>query len=310
MAIMAGAYVYKFVSENDLPAEKWFMFIRIAVIAQIASAIPQLWEVSTVAWALSHFTNVQEKLPGHLVGTLGNRNYLAAFIAFSVPMFAGWKTIDIKGHKISPALVGIFVFLGFCLSPGTLAAIIGMGFFLTHGKKLWKRLVAMSIASKIAIIFAVCYVYTTGNHLNEFQALPGQLSEFLSTGKITTDPFQGDVGRFAMWMMAISKLSAHWAMMVFGYGPGAYWGREYPIHGEYVSVLFQYGLIGLVIVLGYICSTGKFLLKNGDKILATSFLIICLDCIGNFPMQIATTAFLIIIILGLIERERLKCQII
>ena len=39
-------------------------------------------------------------------------------------------------------------------------------------------------------------------------------------------------------------------------------------------------------------------------VLLTSFLIICLDMIGNFPAEIASTAFMIIIVCGLIERER------
>jgi O-antigen ligase len=171
----------------------------------------------------------------------------------------------------------------------------------------WKRIFSLSIAMKAAVAFAACYVLTTGYHLNEFQALPGQLKEFLTTGNVTTDPFQGDIGRFAMWMTATSKILQSWNLAIFGYGPGSYWGRSYPIHGEYFSVLFQYGFVGLFIVLGYMVHTWKFLLKRKELILfATSFLIINLDCVGNFPMQIASTGFMILIVLGLIERERLK----
>jgi len=307
MAIMAGSFVYKFISESELPTEKWFMVLRIAVILQILLAIPNIWGHSTVATMLSWFTPVMEKLPGHVVGTLGNRNYLAAFIAVSLPAFIGWRTFKIRGISVNPAIIVIFIFLGFCLSPGTLAAIIGMGFYLSRNMSFWKRMVAISVSMKVAVAFAAAYILTTGYHVNEFQALPAQLKEFFSTGRITVDYFENDVGRFAMWMMAVSKIIHHWVTLIFGSGPGAFWGRNYPIHGEYISILFQYGLIGLAIVGGYIVHTWRFLIGRKElTLLATSFFILLLDCVGNFPLQIATTSFMILIILGLIERERLK----
>ena len=44
-------------------------------------------------------------------------------------------------------------------------------------------------------------------------------------------------------------------------------------------------------------------MKEKNLILRASFLIICLDMIGNFPLEIASTAFMIVIIAGLIERR-------
>ncbi len=306
LSITAGAIIFKFISESKLSTEKWAMFIRIAVIVQILLSIPQPFGFNPTMMMLGLFTSVVEKLPGHLVGTLGNRNYLAAFIAISIPFFIGWRTFKIKGISVNPAIICIMIFLGFCLSPGTLAAIIGLGFLFSFNLPILKRLVALSAAMKVAVIFAVCYVFYTGNHLNEFTDLPRQLKEFLTTGNITVDPFQADVGRFAMWMMAISHLLKSWVFMVFGFGPSSFWGREYPIHGEYVSIWFQYGLIGLALMLGYIVTTYRFLAARKELLLLTSLVILCLDMVGNFPMEIATTAFLAIILAGLIERKRLK----
>ncbi|HOX60357.1 MAG TPA: hypothetical protein PLC99_26075, partial [Verrucomicrobiota bacterium] len=67
-----------------------------------------------------------------------------------------------------------------------------------------------------------------------------------------------------------------------------------------------YGLIGLVILMGYIVSTWRFLAQHGDRVMIGMFTAICLDMVGNFPLQIATTAAMICVICGLIERERLK----
>ena len=304
LALMAGAIVFKFVSEGNIPDEKWFTVIRIAVILQILLSLPQPFGWNPFADFMALFIKVRENLPGHLVGSLGNRNYLAAFIAISIPCFVGWRTFKIGRISINPAIIGIFVFLGFCLSPGTLAAIIGMAFLLSYNLSPMKRLISMSAAMKVAVAFTACYVLITGNHLNEFTALPGQLHEFLTTGKFTVDPFKSDVGRFAMWMMALSQLITGWFFMIFGFGPGAFWGREYSMHGQYISVWFQFGLVGLGLMAGYIYTTIRFLAKRKSLILLTSFVIICLDMIGNFPVEIASTAFLIIVICGLIERER------
>lgn len=303
LALMSGAILFKFVSEGNMPNEKWFMFIRIAVILQILISIPQPFGFNPFSDLLSLFIKVRENLPGHLVGSLGNRNYLAAFIAISIPCFIGWRTFKIKGISINPALIAIFIFLGFCLSPGTLAAIIGMGFFLSYNMSPLKRIIALSAAVKVAVIFTACYVLITGNHLNEFTELPGQLKEFVTTGKFTVDPFKFDIGRFAMWLMVLSQLITGWFFMIFGFGPGAFWGREYSMHGQYISVWFQFGLVGLGLMLGYIYTTIRFLTKEKSLILLTAFIIICLDMIGNFPVEIASTAFLIIVICGLIERE-------
>jgi len=287
------------------------MVIRIAVIVQILIAIPQHFGFNPFVQFMSLFFKVKENPPGHLTGSLGNRNYLAAFIAFSIPFFIGWRTFKIKGISINPSLIAIFIFLGFCLSPGTLAAIIGMGFFLSFNLPFWKRLACWSLAVKVAVAFAAGYILITGNHLSEFTELPGLISEFISTGKFTVDPFRSDVGRFAMWMMAISQLIESWRYMILGFGPGAFWGREYSMHGQYISVWFQFGLIGLGLMLGYFYTSARFLWKKKSLVLLTSFLIICLDMIGNFPAEIASTAFLIIVICGLIERERtipLQCK--
>jgi hypothetical protein len=308
MSLMAAAILFKFVSESDLPTEKWAMVIRIAVIVQIIMSITQPFGFNPIMQLAGLFTKVKEYLPGHLVGTLGNRNYLAIFIAMSIPFFVGWRTFKVGRWTVNPALIAIFTFLGFCLSPGTLAAIIGITFLLSYNLTPWKRLISLSLAMKICTIYAAAYILTTGNHLGEFTSLPAQLTEFWNTGKLNLDPFKGDVGRFAMWLTAIGQLLQSWNFAVFGFGPAAFWGREYPIHSEYISVWFQYGLIGLGLMVGYFFTAGRFLWKANSKILLTALLILCLDMIGNFPLEIATTGFMAIIICGLIERERLQCQ--
>jgi O-antigen ligase len=108
-----------------------------------------------------------------------------------------------------------------------------------------------------------------------------------------------------MWMLAGSKLLADPLALVFGFGPGAFWGRNYPLHSEYVSTLHQFGLIGITLMFGYIITTFRALVRRKDTVMLAAFVIIGLDMVGDFPVEVVTTAFLIIIVCALIERDRL-----
>ncbi len=300
LGLMAAGLIFKVVSESKLPNEKWYMVIRIAVIGQIILALFQSFHVNLVAKFYGQFFVIKETLPDHLVGSLGNRNYLAAFVAYSLPMFIGWK----RG-AVLPFIAFIFVV---CPSPATLAGAIGAAFYYAYSKDASpKRIIAyISIAVAVGAGFTVAYVLTTGNHLRDFTDLPAQLSQFLSTGRVDFDVFQGDLGRFGMWIMALGHLISTPFGMILGFGPGAYWGRDYSLHNEYMAVWFYFGLVGLFMLFAYIRQTWKHLWKSKNLVLMTSFLIMALEMVANHSFEIASTGMLGVIILGLIERERLN----
>src|SRR5208283_1462407 len=102
---------------------------------------------------------------------------------------------------------------------------------------------------------------------------------------------------------AIVQLTS-WEKIIFGRGIGAFWGKIYPLHNEYIQVVFELGLIGLTLMLGYIITTLRYLWKSKNIILLASFAAACIDMGANYSMHIATTAFLICIIAGLIERKK------
>lgn len=284
------------------------MIIRIAVIIQLIIGIIQFSGFNVVVYFLSKFTMVQERTPTHMVGTLGNRNFLAAFISMSIPMFMGWRTFSFRGIKINPWVLVIFAALFVSPSPAVLAAIIGLTFFFVYcppakiSIKGWFYIGGGVVA---ALVYGISYVLITGNHLGDFTVFPQQLKELAETGGIQTEAGIQDLGRFGMWLMALGKLTQTWFGAVIGFGPNAYWGRSYPLHNEYMTIWFEFGLIGLGLVFAYIYTSIKFLLKTKNNVLLTSLIILCLDMVANFPMEIASTAFMAIIIIGLIERERL-----
>ncbi len=313
-SLISAAVIFKFVSESRMANEKWYDIIRIAVLIQIVIAILQFFMINLVLLFMQIFIKAQELMPGHFVGTLGNKDFLTAFIGIAAPLFVGWKSI--KWHIVKPfgvdgtypwdiriniPLIAIAFILFFGPTPATLAVIFGMAIYVNRG---WKPI-------GLALVVAVCMVYyyvgIQGIHLNEFEALPGQISEFIRTGAITarmTAP--EDLGRFGMWFVALGKLLSSWKAFMFGYGPGAFWGMPYPLHNEYMTTFFEFGLIGLSLLFAYIYHTAKFLILTKNRILGTCFVIACIDIGANFALHIAPTGFLIVIICGLIERERLN----
>ena len=228
---------------------------------------------------------------------------MAAFVAVSLPVFASWRAVEFKG--INVAVIALLAFLSLCLSPGTLAAIIGIAIYYCYARKLKHGLLYVLLSIVSAVGFAAGYILITGNHVNDFVLLGRQFEELRLTGGIITDSSPGDVGRFGMWVTAAWYLVHDWFALVFGFGPGAGWGKPYPLHSEYVSMWFQFGIVGIGILISYIVRTAKFLWESGDSVLLSAFAIICLDMVGNFPVEVASTAFLIIIVCGLIERDRI-----
>ena len=300
LCLMSAAVIFKFVSESKLANDKWYMVIRIAVIAQIILAVFQTFRINIVAKFYGMFFPIKELLPDHLVGSLGNRNYLAAFVAYSLPMFIIWKP-----WLSLPFIAFIFVM---CPSPATLAGIIGAAFWLAYSRGASpKRIITyISVAVAIGVGFTTFYVLSTGYHLNEFKELPRQISQFFSTGKVDSDMFRGDLGRFGMWFMALGHLISTPFGMILGFGPGSYWGRDYSLHSEYMAVWFYFGLIGLFLLFGYIRETWKFLWQKKNAVLLTSFLIMVVEIGANHSFEIATSGMMGVVILGLIERERLN----
>lgn len=104
--------------------------------------------------------------------------------------------------------------------------------------------------------------------------------------------------RYQLWWEVLKQFESV-KDVIFGFGPGAPWGHKFPMHNEWLSLFHSYGLIGLVFIAGFIKS-----LDRSNRILFAAFGVACLNMIGNYPLHLAPSAFVIIIIVGLIERNR------
>jgi hypothetical protein len=302
--LLAGAIIFKFVSESKLSNDKFYNVIRIAVLIQIIISVSQYFGFYPWDWVLGHIiiTAQTTENVGPFIGTLGNRDILACFLAVSLPVFLGWQAKAYVGYKTKQVsiwlltLAVVFVLL-FSPSPGVIAAFVAVAVYYHRG---WK---VTSLALLGAVIYGVVYVVHA--YMADIQAIPQQIGGLISSG--TIDFNTSTQGRIAKWIYAVSQLNS-WDTIIFGKGQGAFWGKVYPLHNEYVQTLFEFGLVGLFLLLGYIVTTFKYLWKSRSMILLASFAAVCIDMGANYSLHIATTAFLIIIIAGLIERQRLNIE--
>jgi O-antigen ligase len=297
--VLSGAVIVKFVSISKLSDEKFYHVIIIAVLLQVFMAIIQYLGFYPWEWLLSHFIVTAQTTAdvGPFRGTLGNRDILGCFLGVSIPMFLSWTAVKQYQNILIKALtVLVIAILLFSPSPGTVAALIGMGVYYFQKNKF-----SLLIAFMAAAIYAIIYILTS-YHLADFMAAPAQLKGLINTGTVAAP----DGGRLWKWMLAFSQIIQSPETFIFGSGPGAFWGKKYPLHNEYIQCWFEIGLVGLVLMLGYVMSTFNYLIKSKNMVLLSAFTIVCIDAGANYPLHIATTAFLICIIAGLIERQQIQ----
>jgi len=263
--LLCGLAVFVGASRQRIKNEVFYNAICIAALVQCAIAISQFIGFDPVVWALNQFTTAKQFLSATaLTGTLGNNNFLAAFIAVSLPFFfrGGWA-------YFIPALLFCLYFAN--TSSAFVPAIIGAMFYF------WPKLSRKAKAGCVVAGIVIGGCYALFQHSNVF-----------------LNP------RWQDWSHALSLVSTTPFSLIFGMGPGASWGKAYPMHNEWLQCLYQFGVIGFGLMAGYAVT-----IYRGNRILFAAFLIAAINMFGNYSLHLAPSAFLIILIAGLIERERI-----
>lgn len=256
--VWAGMIFYLGVFNGSLKKSAWFNFICSVALAQAVLGILQWgFKIDPVRFLLEKVVVVMGQMDfSSPVGTLGNQNFLAAFLAISLPFF-----FRDKWKLCLPIIVFALTITHTTTAIG--AAIIGVIFYF-YG---WKWACAGVIPA--GIIFAIKY-----------------------WGSLFTN------ARVEYWKNAWESTSHSWQTLLFGWGPGVTWQSGNTLHSEYVSTLFNFGLVGIIIMVGYICSVQKL-----NRLLLTAFVIACIDMVGNHALHTTPTAVLILVIMALMERE-------
>jgi len=109
--------------------------------------------------------------------------------------------------------------------------------------------------------------------------------------------------RIDYWMDALRKISHSWETVVFGVGPGIYWQWGNTLHSEPIYLLWNLGMIGVLLAVLYIFRSCREI--NNNRIVFAMFLAVLVDSFGNHLMHTAPTAMLAGIVFGLKDRLRI-----
>lgn len=261
--LFASLIVY-FVSVSKTPKEIFYNFICITAIIQSLIAVGQMWNIDLFFDFYSLFIPVGRGIETiEPCGILGNPNFLAGYLAISLPFFFRKKWCYFL--PVIPSIILIAV-----QSTALVAMLAGsFYYFKDRIKKIW--------------LFAGLVPF--GVYLCIFK-------------RSMTIGFSFDNPRFIWWSEAIKQTCTNTLGILFGMGPGAPWGGAFPMHNEWVTIFHHFGLVGLLIAFGYV-----FTVPRNNKILYTSFMIICICAMGYYPFHLPTVGMLCLIVVGLIERD-------
>lgn len=265
--LIAGLLFFVAARHSNLELFTFYNFICIGAIVQAVIAVLQFVGIDLMLMVLNLFVPAKGKLAdGTLLGTLGNPNFLAAYLAISLPFFfrKGWAWFI-------PLIVAVLI--GCKTTAAIIPAIIGAAWFF------WDRTTGHWQSTYNGMIITGC-------------ALAG----IFYVTVIGTPFWESD--RFGFWMQAMGQLDTT-AKILFGLGPGAPWAQKWPLHSEWVTVVHQFGMAGLWIVGGYVLT-----LYRGNRFLFAALLIALINAGGNYNLHLAPSAALIAVIAGLIEREK------
>lgn len=274
------------VSKSKLSLNIFYNFICVTTLIQVALSLSQLFGYDPVLGAIRNFYRgiVSDQIPNvwflgyqykSMTGTMANNNFLSVYMAMSLPLFFRPKWV-----YFVPLVSGIILFL--LTSTATFAAGAACIYYF------WNKL-KKSKAGWFLVLTVIGFLILTK------QSLTINLYQTIS---------ENHYDRF-VWAQEVWRLStASWDLFFFGYGQGAPWGHTYPIHNEYLECLHHFGFVGLILLFTYI-----FTLHRGNRRLFSIVIVMIFSCLGTYPLHLAIHTYFLAIILGLIERERLRqCQ--
>jgi hypothetical protein len=263
----AGALIFVLASRSKIALETFYNLICVAAVIQSMIAIVQYFLFDPVPIVLSLFAPAKASLGNiPLIGTLGNPNYLSAFLAFSLIFF-------FRKEWIVAAIPVVGVLFISKTSSAVIPAVIGTAVFLVMRYRINWKWVSLMLCGVVAVIVWYAFFYDAPINEND---------------------------RFQMWAVAFGQVIEKPYGFVLGLGPGAAWIRNYPLHSEWVTLFHQFGVVGCLLAIGYFLTIHR---KNAY--LFSALVIMAINLAGNAGLHIPVTAFLVCLVAGLNQREAL-----
>lgn len=253
--ILLGMLVYLFVYFVPLEFSFWANLICSFVLVQIGIAVLQFYNMDPVSRLMSNFVKVGGEMGFNTpVGTLGNPNFLAAYIAISFPFFLrrGWA----------------------CALP-----VIAFGLYITR-------------TSTAMAAVLVAFGWWLAGWRGACVGILGGIGAYFATGH------DGIPTRVFYWIDAVKETMNAPLGILAGWGPGVSWRPDNQLHNEYVAAFFNYGLVGLALMVGYLKT-----LPTDNRMLFAAMLAVMVNMVGNHPLHTVPTAILIAVVAALIERH-------
>jgi len=264
--LMITAVILIAVYQSKMKNETFYNLICIAAILQSILAVIQMNGWDPLFALYGNIVTIKRGIDSRtIVGTLGNNNFLSLFLAISLPFFF---------RKWWCYFVPVILALLFVAITSTSMAAMIIGCLYYFWPKVKKRYIML-----MALPFIAYTVYTKQS--------------------LTIHLLSSSHDRFDYWLQAWNQVTQSWLSIIFGLGPAAPWAHRFPLHNEWVTAFHHFGVIGCIFIAGYLITIYR---KN--RMLLSAFIIACIGAMGTYPMHLAPSAFLILIIIGLMEREK------
>jgi len=245
--------IYQGVLKSKCKKKTFYLLIRISILVQLSLAWIQYFGFDPITFYLDGVKSGG----GTTIGSLGNTNFLAAYVAIGAPFFLSgrWRWF----------LIPISLML---LVSNTTTAVL-------------------SAACGVGAYFGLKWVvYLFG--------LSSLFPIFLDEGVFIECP------RWGWWSTALQDMVSVPSSLFVGFGPAADTGLKFPLHNEWLEMLYHFGIVGLVLVAGYIRS----IVNTGDRMLLGALIAVLVNCLGNYPLHLAPSLLLILVIFALMEKDK------
>lgn len=290
MYLFFGIALYVFIANTKTPIERFYDIICIGAIIQMTLCYIQWmghYPVMNAAKYVGFPMKMRMNVAPLVFGSMQNPNFVATILVVSFPFFLretavrwrlalsklglGWpdEIIQFRIHWaiFIPAILILVAKLD------TSTAIIA----LAVGMLLWLKnpfYIAGTIGAGIGFVYLL-------------DATPMQ-----------------DSPRWGYWATVARHPTQTTLRFLFGYGPGRYLdGQWYYLHNDWIqSIWFELGWTGVTLLGSYVLST--FALLKTHKIMVSAFIIACICGLGSYPIRLAPSGYLMVMIMALMQRAQ------
>jgi len=305
IVIMAGAVRSWSLRAFGIYAACWFLFLRIGEMAGIVNRTQAVRAMNSTIYMIVAFgiylaivyTPIKKEkifnaicIGAILQSILG---IIQSFNFYPVIWFVGKLT-----HIDNPLMGEVTGSLGNTTFLGGFLAI-SLPFFFRE-KWLWlsvfpayQILTLHSSGTAAAALVAVVVYFKQWKVLIAAVVMGIVFLVLFESSNIFTNP------RWGFWLNIIKKICASPQSFIIGYGPGHPTGYNFPIHNEWLEMWFNYGAVSIFMAVIYIKN-----IYREDKILLAGFAAFIVNSLANYGWHLAPSGFLILIIMGLLEKEK------